>query len=102
MVGEEAVHLPRGFEISLPVGKKLEARLTNGAAVADAGEHILEPSPRGIVIVHGVGGQKRNIRLSRQFFEAAEVGSIVGAVRAGGDEGETGAEGGTEELKRKS
>ena len=83
MIGEEAVHLIRRLQVSLGVWKEPEAGVVNGAAVADAGQDILEDAPAGVVVMHVIGGEERDREGAGDVEQARQARLVVAAVEAG-------------------
>ena len=79
LVGEQARHLGRRLQVPLGVRKQAEAGLGEGAARADAGEHVLERVPLGDVGVGVVGGDERG---AGGFGEPGQRGQPVAVVAA--------------------
>ena len=80
MVAEETRHLRRRLQMPLGVGGEAKARLVDGAMLADAGEHVLQGSPRRIVHVHVVGGDERRAFRGGESREPGEAAGIVAAI----------------------
>ena len=86
MIPEQPRHLGRGLEVPFGVGVKAKARLVDSAVFADAGEHVLKRSPRGLMGVDVVGRDKRGAARSGQRAEPRQPSGIVAAVKMVGGE----------------
>ena len=86
VVGKQPMHLLRGFEISLAILKQAITGLLNRAAMADAGEHILQSPSLGDVIMHIVGCQHRHTIRPAEPVEIGQTSLIVGLKITGSGE----------------
>ena len=59
-VAEKTHHLGRRFKIPLGIGCKAPACPVDSQVLADAGEHVLQSSPLGMVIERIVDGDERH------------------------------------------
>ena len=64
------------------------AGLGNAGGVADAGDNILQSAAGGLVIMHIVGGDERDIGVMRKRCELFERAMIFRGVEAASSEGE--------------
>ena len=65
MIAKQPRHFVRRLEMAFGIGFEPLADGLDGGLLADAGQDILQRTPRGIVIQHVVGGEQRHARLSR-------------------------------------
>ena len=61
--------------MALAVGEEPPAGLVDGAAVADAGEDVLEGAAFGVVIVDLIGGQKGDGEITRDGLQVLLIWS---------------------------
>ena len=92
MVAEEAGEFGRGLEVSFGVGGQAPAGGVDGAVLADAGQHVVEPPPSGVVLVDVSGGDEGHAVRLGQGREAGQAAVVVAAVVVGGGKAERGAE----------
>ena len=88
VVAEEAEHFGGALDVAFGVGEEVEAGLLDGAALADAGENVLEFTAGGVVVVDVVGGDEGDPEGAGEPGEFGEAGFVVAVVNAGGGEGE--------------
>jgi hypothetical protein len=84
MVAEEVRHLGGRLQMALGVGLQAEARLVDGAARADAGEHVEQHLAPGPVHARVVGGQQRRAALLRQRRQRGQAPGVVAPVEVPG------------------
>ncbi len=77
---EETRHLGRRLEIALGIDGKAPSRLVDRQVLADAGEHVLELAPVGMVIEHVIDGDEGNARLRRRLRALRQSRAVVAAV----------------------
>ena len=100
VVAEEARHLVGRFEMALRIGKKTKARLIDRAVLADAGEHVLERTPRRGMRVHVVGRDEGDAEAPGELGQALDARAVVAAIEMVGGEIEAVAERGLELVER--
>ena len=84
MIAEERGHLRGGLEMAFRVGVQAPAGAVDGAALADAGEQVVEPAALWKVLVHVAGrGQGHAFRF-RERGESGEAAGVVAPVAMGG------------------
>ncbi len=86
---EEPRHLGRGLQVPLAVRVEAKARVLDRAAVAHAGEDVLQPPPRAHVAAHVVRRDEGHARVGGEAREGGEALAVVGAEEARRREGET-------------
>ena len=84
MIAKEGNHLRGGLEMAFRVGREAPAGGVDGAALADAGEQIVEPAPLGDVLVHVAGRDQRHALRLREGCESGQAADVVAPVAAGG------------------
>ena len=80
MQPKEPRHLRRRFQVPLSVRFQPQARLGDGAALADAGDDVLQRSTAWYVIEHVVGGDQRHAAGLREAGQASEPFAIVATI----------------------
>ena len=88
MIVEEGGHLRGGLEMAFRVGREAPAGGVDGAALADAGEQIVEPATLGDVLVHIAGRDQGHALRFRERSESGQAAGIVAPVAAGGGQEE--------------
>ena len=85
MIAEKPRHFGGAFEMPLGVGGEQETRSVDRRLLADAGEHVGEPSPLGRMIERVIDGEERNARGLRDRGEFVKARRVVGceSARAG-------------------
>ena len=91
MAAKKPRHLLRRLQVPLGVALQPEARLVDGAMLADAGEDILKRAAGRLVIEHVIGGDEGALADGRQSRETFLAGAVVGAaIRGEREEGHAG------------
>ena len=72
VAGEQPRHLGRRLEVAVGEALAPEPGRVDGAALADAGEHVLEDAALRRVVEHVAGGNRRDPRHPRQVGEPAQ------------------------------
>ena len=86
-VAEQPRHFIRGFQVALGIGGELAAGAVDGGFLADAGEHVGERPPVGMVIEHVVDRDQRHLAFARQRrLEAREPRAVASAIEHRGGE----------------
>jgi hypothetical protein len=85
---EETGHFFGGLEMTLGVGVQPVPSFIDRAALADAGEHILQGATLGRVVVHIVGHDERHFCELRERCDLLDACCVGRVVRAGESEGE--------------
>ena len=80
MVGEEPGHLGGRLQVALRIGLQAVAGLDQGAALADAGEHVLQGAPVGVVVERIRDRHHRRAEALPDPGEAAEPTPLVAAI----------------------
>ena len=83
MVPEQARHLVRRFEVALGIGVQERRRVPDPHMLADAGEHVLQRPPVGVVVVDIVGRERPDPGVAREARELGEAGGIVAGIAMG-------------------
>ena len=84
MIAEEGGHPRGGLEMAFPVGREAPAGGVDGAALADAGEQVVEPTPLRDVLVHVTGRDQGHAFRFREGGEGRQATDVVAPVDAGG------------------
>src|SRR5437763_16765024 len=79
-VVEETHHLGRRFKIPLSIGCKAPACPVDGQVLADAGEHVLQSSPLGMVIEHVIDGDERHPGLRRNLRALHQTRAVIATI----------------------
>ena len=88
MIAEEGGHLRGGLEMAFRVGREAPSGGVDGAALADAGEQVVEPAPLRDVLVHVAGRDHGHALRSREGGERRQAAGVVAPVDAGGGQKE--------------
>ena len=80
--GEQAGYLGRGLESPLGVGLQPKPCLMDRAALADAGQDVLQGPPAGVVVEHLAHGDQGCPGRSPQGLQPGQVLQVAGAVAA--------------------
>ncbi len=83
-VAEQARHLLRGFQMALGIDGEPPAGVLQRHVLADAGEHVGELAPVGMMIEHVVDGDQRHVCVARQRQARGQPRAVVAAVEHGG------------------
>ena len=79
-IAEQPRHLAGGFQVALGIGLQPPARPVDRGLLADAGQHILQGAPFGMMIEHLVGGDERHARGGRDALKTGQPPRIVAAM----------------------
>ena len=85
-VAEQPRHLGRRLEMALGIDGEPAAGRVDGQVLADAGEHVLQFAPVGMVIEHVVDGDQRHAGMARKLGAAEKPRAVVAAIEHGGGE----------------
>jgi len=77
---EQARHFCRRLEIAFGIGGKTPACPVDDQVLADAGEHVLQFPPVGMMIERIVDGDERKTRLRRQTRALHQARAVIAAV----------------------
>ena len=66
MLAEQPRHLLGRLDVPLGIGLEPPAGLVDGQVLADAGDHVLQHAPAGLVVEHIVGGDQRHADAGRR------------------------------------
>ncbi|MCC2666077.1 MAG: hypothetical protein K0S35_3999 [Geminicoccaceae bacterium] len=80
MAAEPAQDLGRRLQVALGIRFEAEARLVDGAVLADAGQHVLERPALGDVVEHVAGREERRAAAGGELGQSLDPGGIVAAV----------------------
>ncbi len=80
-IAKQPRHLIRRFEISFGIGFQLLADRMNRRFLANAGEHILQRTPCGVMIQHLVGRQQRYAGRDGDAVKPGKAADIVAAIQ---------------------
>ena len=83
MVAEQARHLVRRLEVALGIGEQQRGRLVDPHMLADAGQHVLQRPPVGMMVVDVVGRQRLDPGSKRELGQAREPRGIVAGMAVG-------------------
>ena len=72
--------------MALGIGGEAAAGLVDRQVLADAGEHVLQLAPVGVMIEHVVDGDQRHAGLPRERARRGEPRAVVAAIEHGGGE----------------
>ena len=79
-IAKQPRHFVRRLEIAFRIGlQPLADRLDRGL-FADAGEHILQRTARGMVIQHLVGREQRHVGLCGEVMQPRQTALVVAAI----------------------
>ncbi len=103
VAGEEAGHLVGGLEVAVAAALAAVAGVVDGAALADAGHHVLQDAAAGVVVQHVAGGDQGHAGgvaellrggagARRRRAPADGAGEVGAAGRVGAEAVEPGAE----------
>ena len=79
-------HLGGRLEIALGIGGEPPAGLVDGQMLADAGEHVLQFAPVGVVIEHVVDGDQRHAGLRARVDAQRKPRAVIAAIEHAGGE----------------
>jgi hypothetical protein len=79
-IAEEPCHLGGRLEIALGIDGKPPSGLIDRQVLADAGQHILQFPPVGVVIEHVVDGNERHVRLPCDLCAARQPRAVIAAI----------------------
>ena len=85
---EQARHLLGRLQVAFWRARAAETGIVDGAAFADAGDHVVQDPPARVVVEHVVGGHRRHPRVLRRLGERVQAGGIARTAVQG--EGEVG------------
>ena len=88
MIAEEAGHLRGGPEMAFRIGGETPAGGVDGAALADAGEQVVEPAPLRDVLVHVTRGDQGHPLRFRKGGQSRQPAGVVASMDAGGGQKE--------------
>ena len=80
--GEQARHLGGGLQPALGVGLQPEPRLVDRAALADAGQDVLQGPPAGVVVEHLARRDQGRAGRGAQGLQPGQLLQVAGAVAA--------------------
>ncbi len=83
---EQARHLGGRLEIALGIGGEAASRRVDRQVLADAGEHVLQFAPIGVMIEHIIDRNQRHAGLPRHYGAPGEPRTVIAAVEHGGGE----------------
>ncbi len=83
-VAEQPRHFLWRLEVAFGVCRKLAPGAVDGCLLADAGEHVGERPPVGVMEMHVVDRDQRHLRRARQFFAVREPCPVTPAIKHGG------------------
>ena len=86
MVAKQARHLRARFEMALGVGEQAIARLGDGAMLADARQHVLQPTPRRAVGMDIVRRHQCGAVAGAEVGQLGEAAVVVAPIEALGSE----------------
>ncbi len=82
-VAEEACHLGGRFEKSLGIDGEPAAGLVDRQVLADAGDHVLQCPPVGVVIEHVIDGDQRHAGRPCGLGAAGKPRAVIAAIEHG-------------------
>ena len=98
-IAEEARHLGGRLEIALGIDGKAASRGVDRQVLANAGEHVLQFPPVGMVIEHVVDGDERHAGLAGDRGAPGEPRAVIAAIEHVGGEPHAAAGGGAQERE---
>ncbi|MHC2335834.1 hypothetical protein [Bradyrhizobium sp. USDA 4454] len=79
-IAEQPDHLMRRLEMPLGIGLEPAANGFDRGLFADAGQHVLQRTARGMVIEHLVGGKQRHTGIGGEIMQPRETTLVVAAI----------------------
>ncbi len=83
-IAKQPRHFMRGLEMAFRIGFKALADGVDRGLLANAGQHILQGAPCGMVIQHLVGGQERHAGGRCEAMKPNQATPVVAAVQQAG------------------
>ena len=79
-IAEQPRHFMRGLQMALGIGLEPLADRLDRRLLADAGQHILQRTARGMVVQHLVGREQRHLGRRREPMQPRQTAPVVAAI----------------------